>query len=259
MLRQMIFDLRNVFNFYSKYTVLHKLDPRFKMIYVVFTIVTAALLNNITALVFLILINFALVTIGKIPLNRVLSAIRSLLLFFIVILFLNLILKIILGGLTLTMESLITIFYYIGTTIARLLLVTLSIMVLMNTTTPREIVQGLSFFGLSCQYLYSIVLLFRFIPIVFDEALNIYDAQRSRGIELEKASTKEKIKRLKSIVLPAFICSLLRAVDLYEALELKGFGYSRKRTFYTQLKITRIDLLFISLIFATYSICLIFQ
>ncbi|MEM0224969.1 MAG: energy-coupling factor transporter transmembrane component T [Desulfurococcaceae archaeon] len=259
MLRQMIFDLRSIFNFTDKYTELHKLDPRIKIIYTLFTIVTAALLSNIVTLILLILVNLALVTIGKIPLNRILSTIRSLLIFSIMILSLNLALRLVLGGFTLTTESLVNISYYVGVTVARLMLVTLSIMVLMNTTTPREIVQGLSFFGLSYHYLYGIILLFRFIPIIFDEVLNIYDAQRSRGIELEKASLKEKIKRLKSIVLPAFVCSLLRAKDLYEALELRGFGYSRKRTYYTQLKITRVDLLFVSLISIIYTSCILLQ
>lgn len=255
MFRQLIFDLRNMFAFSDKYTQLHKLDPRVKIVYVLLTIITATLVNNIATLLILVLVNFTLTIMGKIPSNRLLSTLRSLLIFSIIILSLNLILRIIFSGFTPTTEFLVDILKHVGVAISRLLLVALSIIILMNTTTPREIVQGLSFFGLSYRYLYSLVLLFRFIPIIFDEVLNIYDAQRSRGIELEKAGINEKIKRLKSIVLPAFVCSLLRAKDLYEALELKGFGHSKKRTYYTELKITKTDLLFISLISVIYGAC----
>jgi len=68
-----------------------------------------------------------------------------------------------------------------------------------------------------------------------------------RGLELEKGGVLERFRRLNAIIVPAFVCSLLRARDLAEALELRGFGYSSKRTFYRALEFRRRDLLFTTL------------
>jgi energy-coupling factor transport system permease protein len=257
--REFVLDLRNFFGFSDKSTVFHNIDPRIKMTYTLLTILVAASINNIITLLILVALNLVLIIIGKIPISKLVSTFRGLLVFSALILIINIALRVVLSWLSLTTVSLTEIFYSVGTAITRLILVALSLIVLIDTTTPREVVQGLASLGISYRYLYSIVLLFRFIPIIFDEILSIYDAQRSRGIELEKVGLIEKIKRLKSIIIPAFVCSLLRAKDLYEALELRGFGYSKKRTFYNQLKITSKDVFFIGFIIVIYGLCFFIQ
>ena len=129
----------------------------------------------------------------------------------------------------------------------RIAIVALAITSIALSTTPHEFVHALVKLGFKYTYLYALVIAVRFIPLVFSELSSIYDAQRSRGLELEKGRVVERLRKLNAILIPVFVCSLLRARDLVEALELKGFGYSNKRTFYRNLKFKKIDVLFTTL------------
>ena len=129
----------------------------------------------------------------------------------------------------------------------RIAIVVLAITTIVLSTTPHEFVHALVKLGFKYTYLYTLVIAVRFIPLIFSELSSIYDAQRSRGLELEKGGVVERLRKLNAILIPTFVCSLLRARDLVEALELKGFGYSGKRTFYKNLKFKKIDALFTTL------------
>jgi energy-coupling factor transport system permease protein len=129
----------------------------------------------------------------------------------------------------------------------RVVIVVLAVTAIALSTTPYELVQALTSLGFRYAHLYALVIAVRFIPTILTEVGDIFDAQRSRGLELEKGSIIERIRKFNAILIPAFVCSLLRARDLAEALELRAFGYSTKRTFYKPLKLKKRDLLFITL------------
>ncbi|RLG86072.1 MAG: hypothetical protein DRO15_06660 [Thermoprotei archaeon] len=250
MFRGLIEGFENLFAFTENYSRFHKIDPRIKLIYCISSILMALLINDMLSLTMLVMVNLILAILSKIPLRRYVSVLRSLAMFIAFIFTLNFILRALFEGLA--FSTLADTTYSVIRVILRLILVALPLMLLINTTTPREVMQGLVSFGLNYKYLYAIILLMRYIPIVFNEMLSIYDAQRSRGIEIEKARIIERIKRLKSIVIPAFVCSLLRARDLLEALELRGFGYTDHRTFYEPLKIRKLDIAFITIVIVIY-------
>jgi len=252
MFRGLIEGFENLFTFSETHSRFHNIDPRIKLIYCMSSILIALLINDVPSLIMLVVVNLTLAILSKIPLKRYVLVLRSLVVFIAFIFTLNFVLRALFEGLT--FSTLANTTYYITKAVLRLILVALPLMLLINTTTPREVMQGLVSFGLSYKYLYTIILLMRYVPIVFDEMLNIYDAQRSRGIEIEKVGIIEKIRRLKSIIIPAFICSLLRARDLLEALELRGFGYANRRTFYKPLKIKKLDIAFIAIVMIVYMV-----
>ena len=82
---------------------------------------------------------------------------------------------------------------------------------------------------------YAVSIALRYIPDIQRDYHNISQAQQARGVELGK---KERlISRLKnsvSILLPLIMSSLARVDVISNAMELRGFGKKKKRTWYVE-------------------------
>ena len=75
----------------------------------------------------------------------------------------------------------------------------------------------------------------RFIPNLFDETQKVMDAQRARGAEFGEGSLFQQMKALVPIFLPLFSNSLNRAEELADALEVRGYRASIKRSSFRQM------------------------
>lgn len=73
----------------------------------------------------------------------------------------------------------------------------------------------------------------RFIPILYEEFVAIKNAQIIRGVKFS-GNLKDKIKKTTAIIIPVFIAAIQRADDLALALEARGYGRSKVRTFYSR-------------------------
>ena len=80
------------------------------------------------------------------------------------------------------------------------------------------------------EFNFAFITAIRFVPVLADEAQSIMDAQRSRGLELDKGSFLNKIRKYIPILLPLIINSIRRSLDLAEAMESRAFGATRDRT-----------------------------
>ena len=111
------------------------------------------------------------------------------------------------------------------------------------TTTPEEL--GMTLTKLRIPYMYSFAFIsaIRFTPILAEELQSIMDAQRSRGLELDKDGPISRIRRYIPILVPLIVNVLRRSYDLAEAMEVKCFGASKKRTFLKELKMNAKDYL----------------
>lgn len=81
----------------------------------------------------------------------------------------------------------------------------------------------------------------RFVPLLMDETQKIMNAQKSRGMSF---STGGPIKRAKAIIpllIPLFVGALQRALDLANAMEVRGFKDAVQRTKYRVLLYGRND------------------
>jgi energy-coupling factor transport system permease protein len=219
----------------------HDLDPRTKLFYIVaaFVIISA---NSISKL--LSALGFVLVLTSPCP-RAFKKAVHTLIgltpFVALTMLFIMLFTMIFSeGGIWDTLLEQFKVF-------TRIVIVVLAVTAVAISTTPYEVIQALTSLGFRYTYFYALVIAIRFIPTILSEVGDIFDAQRSRGLELEKGSIIERIRKFNAILIPAFVCSLLRARDIAEALELRAFGYSIKRTFYKPLKLKKRDLLFIIL------------
>ena len=78
-----------------------------------------------------------------------------------------------------------------------------------------------------------------------DEAQTIMDAQKARGLELEKGNFLKRIRNYIPILIPLIISAIRRSLELAEAMESRAWGAIEKRSNLYVLKIQRGDILLI--------------
>jgi energy-coupling factor transport system permease protein len=69
------------------------------------------------------------------------------------------------------------------------------------------------------------------------------DAQKSRGLELEKGNIFKRIRNYIPILIPLIVSAVRRSMEMAEALESRGFNTSGKREPIKVLTFKRIDYL----------------
>jgi len=69
----------------------------------------------------------------------------------------------------------------------------------------------------------------------------VVDAQRSRGLELDKGNLLRRIRNYIPILIPLLLIAIRRSLELAEALESRGFPGKEGRTSLFQLKLKRGD------------------
>ena len=109
------------------------------------------------------------------------------------------------------------------------------VIIFVSTTDPSEFASSLNRIGVSYKIAYSVSLALRYIPDIQREYHDISTAQQARGLEM--ASRKQSlVKRLKNAVqmlFPLIISSMDRIETIANAMELRGFGKGKKRTWYS--------------------------
>jgi energy-coupling factor transport system permease protein len=81
----------------------------------------------------------------------------------------------------------------------------------------------------------------RLVPTMALDAQTVVDAQRSRGLELDKGNFMKRVRNYIPILIPLIISAIRRSVELAEALESRAFGASEKRTAIVTLKLQFAD------------------
>ena len=144
------------------------------------------------------------------------------------------------GRYNLTFEQL---FYQFNVTIKYFTVIPAAILFIV-TTNPSEFAASLNRIGISYRISYSVALALRYIPDIQRDFRNISLSQQARGIDM---SRKEKLsKRLKnaaSIIIPLILSSLDKIEIISNAMELRGFGKNKKRTWYRARKFHLLDYL----------------
>ena len=112
------------------------------------------------------------------------------------------------------------------------------------TTNPSEFAASLSRIGVSYRISYAVALALRYIHDIQREYRDISLAQQARGVEMsKKASLVSRLKSASSILIPLILSSLERIETISNAMELRGFGKSKKRTWYSGRKFSKMDIL----------------
>ncbi|MDR2702004.1 MAG: energy-coupling factor transporter transmembrane protein EcfT [Spirochaetaceae bacterium] len=162
------------------------------------------------------------------------------------------------GRFTLTKEQL---FYEFNIFLKYLTIIPPAIL-LVVTTHPSEFAASLNRIGVPYTAAYSISLALRYIPDIQRDYESISQSQQARGLELSrKASWIKRLKRTVPLLLPLIFSSLDRIDVISRAMELRGFGKYRKRTWYSAKPFSRADIvsLAVSVFFFAVGIWLTFR
>jgi len=220
------------FKFNRNNTILHNLDPRAKLVYILSVLTLSLIFSELYPMLILFLSTIPLVIIAR-SLNEWLRSMKGSFMIILMIFLLNYFLLPAENALSLSISLTL-----------RFLTIFSVFSIFFMTTYPENLAIALIKLKAPYDYTLTFTMALRFIPTLAKEAQTIIDAQRSRGLELESRNFIIRIKRLTPILIPLFINSLRRASQIAEAMESRAFGYSNKRSYFHELNFTLYDILF---------------
>ena len=107
------------------------------------------------------------------------------------------------------------------------------VMIFICTTQPSEFAASLNRIGVKYTVAYSVALALRYIPDIQQEYHEISQAQQARGIEMsKKESLFRRLKAAAAILVPLILSSIDRIETISNAMELRGFGEHKRRSWY---------------------------
>lgn len=147
------------------------------------------------------------------------------------------------GNYTFTAEQL----FYELNVILKYFTIVPSMFMFITSTNPSEFAASLNRIGLPYTICYSVAIALRYIPDVQSDFNRIKNAQEARGIEMSgKANIFSRLKNMSAILFPLIFTSMERIDSISSAMELRGFGKNKKRTWYSGKKLTKADILIIA-------------
>ena len=232
--------------FFPGDSLIHRLDPRFKIIITLIFIVMLFIGDSVWCLVLGAVFTVMAVLMSKIPVKMFAKSIKPLLPFLLITALLNLFfvtsgevcwqwkfIKITTGGINISLFM-----------IVRIVLLISGSSLLTYTTSPITLTDAierllsplkkLKFPVHELAMMMSIAL--RFIPTLIEETDRIMAAQKARGAELDSGKLMARVKNMISIMLPLFVSAFRRADELASAMECRCYNGGEGRTRLRQLK-----------------------
>ena len=241
--------------FFPGFSVVHKLDPRTKIILATLFIVAVFIANNVASFILLTLAVIFTVALSRISIRVILKGIKPIIFILLFTAILNLFLT---GG---EGEPLVEfwIFRIYEEGIARaffmsyrvILLIIGTSVLLTYTTSPIALTDGLESLLSPLKKIKVPVHIFammmsialRFIPTLVEETEKIMNAQKSRGADFSSGGLIKRAKALIPILIPLFVSSFKRADELATAMECRCYRGDKNRTKLVKLTFKLRDLL----------------
>lgn len=122
-----------------------------------------------------------------------------------------------------------------------------AMLLFITTTRPPEFASSLSRIGVPYRVSYSVSLALRYIPDVQRDFRTISQAQQARGLDTSKRQRLGvRIRNLVSVLLPLLLGALERIETVSSAMELRGFGREKRRTWFDERPFRARDLVVIA-------------
>lgn len=239
--------------YYSVSSLVHRMDPRFKIIASMLYLVSLFLINQMIAYVVVIAFIGMVVKLSKVPVNFIMKGLKPVLMLIIFAFLINVFLTtgtgeplVKLGFLKIYSEGLERAFFMA----IRLVLLIIGTSLLTLTTSPIELTDGIEYLlspfkkiGLPAHELAMMMTIaLRFIPTLLEETDKIMKAQMARGADFESGNIMNRAKALIPLLVPLFISAFRRADELAMAMEARCYRGGEGRTRLKVLKYTRLDL-----------------
>ena len=239
----------------KKDTWIHELSGVTKLIFFLLWSLTSAMTYDTRVLLVMIAISLVVLKMSRTQFRQVSFVFRAILVFMV----LNVIaifvispyegcriygsrtdLVRLLGSCWLTKEQL----FYLFNIVIKYFTIIPAVFTFLITTDPSELAASMNRIGISYKLTYALAISLRYIPDIQDEYHRIKNAQEARGIEMSgKAKLKDRIVRTASILFPLLFTTMERIDTVSNAMELRGFGKKKKRTWYSARPLKRNDYL----------------
>jgi len=232
-------------------SVIHRLDPRTKLLGVILYIVALFLAKSwISYGVVLAFLIFA-ISVSQIPPKSIVSGMKPLVVILIFTGVLNLfysdggVVLVKVWKLTITSEGLTRAIFMTS----RILMLISGTFLLTYTTSPIALTDGLESLLGPLKKLHVPVhelsmmmcIALRFIPTLIEETDKIMNAQKARGADFENGSIIDRAKALIPVLVPLFISAFRRADELATAMECRCYQGGEGRTKMKLLRYGRND------------------
>ncbi len=222
--------------FYPGKTFIHRLDPRIKLLLSLLLLATTFMYTEVSVTTIIIGVEGGLAALAG-AIRRWVKTVYGAAPLIIAVFLMNYLVYSLLPGRPLDPMGIYRSFAFAYRLIAFLA----SFSIFFLTTTPEELGMALTKFRVPYIYTFAFISAIRFTPVLAQELQSIMDAQRSRGLELEKGNPLTRVKRYIPILVPLLVNVLRRSYELAEAMEVKCFGAKKERTYLKELKMKRKD------------------
>lgn len=221
-------------------SIIHRLDPRTKLIMLVVYIVSLFLAESWVSYGLMFLFLVTVIWLSTIPLKSILRGMKPLVMILIFTGVLNLFF---------TQEGEVIFHFWILTMttgglsravmmMSRILMLITGTFLLTYTTSPIALTDGLESLmkplkkvGVPVHELSMMMCIaLRFIPTLIEETDKIMSAQKARGADFETGSLMDRAKALIPILVPLFISAFRRADELATAMECRCYQGGEGRT-----------------------------
>ncbi len=253
--------------YYQADSVIHRLDPRVKLVTTLLFIVSLFIVNNFIGYMIAGIFLIVLIKLSKVPFGFMVRGMRAIVFLLLLAVVFNLFLtpgEVVfqIWKLSITKEGIrIAIMMAVRLTF---LIIGSSLMTL--TTTPNNLTDGMEKLLSPLKKLrvpvhevammMSIAL--RFIPILLEETDKIMKAQIARGADFESGNLIKKAKSLVPLLVPLFISAFRRANDLAMAMEARCYRGGDQRTKMKPLIYRKRDALGYMVVLVYFILCIYF-
>ncbi len=222
--------------FRKVYSPIHNLDPRVKFIYVCAVFVAAILFGEILPLLVLLLMQLPFVLLAGVK-KEWLRSLRGAAFLAAIIFFTNFIFSFISAGYVVLASNV----EWAASMTLRFVVLVESFSVFFLTTSPDHLGLALELTRVPYEFAFAFTTAVRFVPVLAEEAQTIMDAQKARGLELEKGNFMKRIRNYIPVLIPLIVSAIRRSLELAEAMESRAWGATKKRTNLYSLKFHRGD------------------
>jgi len=256
--------------FYPTHSLLHRLDPRAKVILLISFIVLVFCTANYVSLALVALSVFAIVLLSKVPLRLYFKSLKMIVVIVLITSALNLFygtgepllewgfIKITVCGINNAV--------FVAVRIICLILISSA---LTFTTSPTDLTDALerlmkplNVFHIKVHEIAMMMTIaLRFVPLLLEETDKIMSAQKARGADMESGSLVQRIKALIPVLIPLFVSAFRRAYELAVAMECRCYQGGQGRTRMKTLHLSKRDyfsVLFVILVIVGVVLCNVF-
>ena len=237
--------MKGLMNYFPGNTILHRLDPRTKILFPLMICIVCFATDNVYVLLGILVLDLMIGLIGGI-FRQALRLLKSLLKIAAFLFILQMLVVrdgeavFHIFGLAITDEGLMTAL----TGALRLIDITLPLALMISLTQMSDLANALvSRWHIPYKYAFAVTSAIRFIPVFSSDMQTIMEAQKARGVEFDTKNFFRKVGLIVPLCVPLLISSVKKIETAAMAVELRGFNLRNKNSSYKQAQFRLPDLI----------------